>query len=133
MRLYSPTALDQKLVNCEVRSYACVYSEGTPPDTPIHYDDSKGSFWQYHFYSKPCTTSLNHRWVSVCKLPCTATDIVSKNLQCCDLTKPLWYGKNSGAYGATYHSPCCPYDYSCLFRQSPCGLYSDLTSYSVVS
>ena len=25
----------------------------------------------------------------------------------------MWYGKNSGAYRAAYHSPCCPYDYSC--------------------
>ena len=31
----------RNLVNCEVRSYACVYSKGTPPDTPIHYDKAK--------------------------------------------------------------------------------------------
>ena len=109
----SNCSLEQKLVNCEVRSYACVYSEGTPPDTPIHYDNSKESFWQYHFHNRSCTTSRNHRWVSVCKSPCTATNIVPENLQCCDLTKALWYGKNSGAYRAAYHFPCCPYHYSC--------------------
>ena len=103
----------QKLVNCGVRSYACVYSEGTPPDTPIQCDDSKGSFWQNHFHKKSCTTSPNHRWMSVCKSTCTSTNIVSENLQWCDITKALWYGKNSGAYKSAYHSPCCPYDYSC--------------------
>ena len=51
----------RNLVNCEVRSYACVYSKGTPPDTPIHYDKAKGTFWQYHFHKKSCTTSPNHR------------------------------------------------------------------------
>ena len=55
----------QNLVNCKVRLYACVYSEGTPSDTPIHYDKSKGTFWQYHFHKTSCTTSPNHRWVSV--------------------------------------------------------------------
>ena len=34
----------RNLVNCEVRSYACVYSKGIPPDTPIHYDKAKGTF-----------------------------------------------------------------------------------------
>ena len=79
----------QNLVNCEVRSYACVYSKGMPPDTLIHYDNTKETFWQYHFHKKSCTTSPNHRWVSVCKSPCTSTNIVSENLQCCDITKAL--------------------------------------------
>ena len=103
----------QKLVNCEIRSYVCVYSKGAPPETPIQYDDSRGSFRQYRFHKESCTTSPNHRWVSVCKSPCTSSNIVPENLQCCDITKALWYGKNSGAYKSAYHSPCCPYDYSC--------------------
>ena len=103
----------QNLVNCEVRSYDCVYSKGTPPDTPIHYDKAKGTFWQYHFHKKSCTTSPNHRWVSVCKSPCTSSNIVPENLQCCDVTKALWYGKNSGAYKSAYHSSCCSYGYNC--------------------
>ena len=103
----------RNLVNCEVRSYACVYSKSTPPDTPIHYDKAKETFWQYHFHKNSCKTSPNHRWVSVCKSPCTSSDITEEKLQCCDITKALWYGKNSGAYKSAYHSTCCPYDYSC--------------------
>ena len=111
--IQSNCSFGQELVDCEVRSYACVYSQGTPPDTPIHYDSAKGAFWQYHFYKKAYTTSPSHRWVSVCKSPCTSSDITEKKLQCCDITKALWYSKNSGAYKSAYHSPCCPYDYSC--------------------
>ena len=103
----------QKLVNCEVRSYGCIYSKGIPPETPIHYDKVKGTFWQYHFHKKACTTSPNHRWVSVCKSPCTSSNIVPEKLQCCDITNALWYGKDSGAYKSAYNYPCCPYDHSC--------------------
>ena len=49
----------------------------------------------------------------VCKSPCVSSEVVAEKLQCCDITKALWYGKNSGAYKSAYDSPCCPYDYSC--------------------
>ena len=114
----SNCSIKQELVNCETRQYDCIYSGASNPNspdfTPIHYDDARGILWQHYYYKKTCNTSPNHRWVSVCRVSeCDSINFEPDTLQCCDVSRSLWYGQNSGAYKSAMHSPCCPYGTNC--------------------
>ena len=69
-----------------------------------------GIFWQHYWFSKNCTLTTNHRWISVCESDdnkCVEVNPTDKNLQCCDISYALSYGKESREYRSAYWSPCC--------------------------
>ena len=107
---------ETRQVTCGIEGYNCLGDITYNPnkDEPLinvkNYLFLTGIFWQQYWFSKNCTLSINHRWISVCTADdkgCVEVHPTDKNLQCCDISYALSYGKESWEYRSAYWSPCC--------------------------
>ena len=108
--------METEQATCGIQSYDCFGDTTYDPnkDEPLinvqNYAYITGIFWQQYWFSKNCTLTTNHRWISVCESDdnkCVEVNPTDKNLQCCDISYALSYGKESREYRSAYWSPCC--------------------------
>ena len=108
--------MDIKQSTCGIEGYDCLGDITYDPnkDEPLinvkNYVSITGIFWQQYWFSKNCTLTVNHRWISVCEADedgCLEVNPTDKNLRCCDTSYALSYGKESWEYRSAYWSPCC--------------------------
>ena len=107
---------ETKQATCGIYNYDCRGDITYDPnkDEPLintnQYISENGIFWQQYWFSKNCTLTPTHRWISVCTSDdkgCLEVNPTDKNLQCCDISYALSYGKESWEYRSAYWSPCC--------------------------
>ena len=107
--------IDTEQATCGIQNYDCLGDITYDPNKnePLINADQitiTGIFWQQYWFSKNCTLTVNHRWISVSTSDddgCDEVNPTEKNLKCCDTSYALWYGKESWEYRSAYWSPCC--------------------------
>ena len=108
--------METEQATCGIYNYDCLGDITYDPneDEPLINVNRQititGTFWQQYWFSKNCTLTVNHRWISVCTSDddgCDEVHPTSKNLRCCDTSYALTYGKESWEYRSAYWSPCC--------------------------
>ena len=108
--------METEQATCGIYNYDCLGDITYDPneDEPLinvkQYVTITGIFWQQYWFSKNCTLTVNHRWISVCESDddgCVEVNPTEKNLRCCDTSYALSYGKESWEYRSAYWSPCC--------------------------
>ena len=108
--------METEQATCGIHGYDCLGDITYDPneDEPLinvkQYIAITGTFWQQYWFSKNCTLTVNHRWISVCASDddgCVEVNPTQKNLRCCDISYALSYGKESREYWSAYWSPCC--------------------------
>ena len=83
--------IETEQATCGIYNYDCLGDITYDPneDEPLinvnHQITITGTFWQQYWFSKNCTLTANHRWISVCASDddgCVEVNPTEKNLRC---------------------------------------------------